>query len=279
VARVIIVTGASAGIGLACADRLHRAGWEVIGASRRGTSSGSGSGPGPGGGGSGGWTPLVMDVDSDDQVRAGVTGVLERHGTIDAVVACAGWGLSGPVENTPIEDAKQQFETNFWGAVRLVQAALPTMRKQGSGRIVLVGSLGGLIALPFQAFYSASKYAMEGYGEALAYEVAPFGIKVTIVEPGNIKTDFTASRRDVPSQGAGDPYLDATHKAISIMERDEAAGASPDVVAGVIEKVLDARRPPRRVSAGKFGERIGVVAKRVLPHSVFEKAAKGALGV
>ncbi len=220
-----------------------------------------------------------MDVDSDDQVRQGVAGVVERHGRLDAVVACAGWGLAGAVENTPIEDAKQQFETNFWGAVRVVQAALPAMREQRCGRIVLVGSLGGLIALPFQAFYSASKYAMEGYGEALAYEVAPFGIKVTIVEPGNFKTDFTAARRGIPSPGSGDPYLAATHKAISLMERDEQAGAPPAIVAGVIEKVLNARRPPRRVSAGKFGERIGVVAKRVLPHSVFEKAAKGALGV
>jgi NAD(P)-dependent dehydrogenase (short-subunit alcohol dehydrogenase family) len=265
-AKVIIVTGASAGIGQACADRLQKNGWEVVGASRRGTSSG-------------GWTPLVMDVDSDDQVREGVAGVVESHGRLDAIVACAGWGLAGAVENTPIEEAKQQFETNFWGAVRLVQAALPAMRGQGSGRIVLVGSLGGLIALPFQAFYSASKYAMEGYGEALAYEVAPFGIKVTIVEPGNFKTEFTAGRRNVPSPGPDDPYRDATHKAVSLMERDEQDGASPAIVARVVEKVLDARRPPRRVSAGPLGERIGVLAKRVLPHSVFEKAAKGALGV
>jgi NAD(P)-dependent dehydrogenase (short-subunit alcohol dehydrogenase family) len=264
--RVIIVTGASAGIGLACADRLAEAGWAVFGASRRGTSSA-------------GWTPVVMDVDSDSSVRDGVAGVLEREGRIDAVVACAGWGLSGPVENTPIEDAKQQLETNFWGAVRLVATVLPTMREQGAGRIILVGSLGGLIALPFQAFYSASKYAMEGYGEALAYEVAPFGIEVTIVEPGNIKTDFTSNRRDVPTPGASDPYREATEKAISLMERDEQAGAPADVVARTVEKALNARKPPRRVSAGKFGERIGVVAKRVLPHRVFEAAAKGSLGV
>jgi NAD(P)-dependent dehydrogenase (short-subunit alcohol dehydrogenase family) len=264
--RVIIVTGASAGIGLACSNRLHEAGWTVIGASRRGTSPG-------------GWQPIVMDVCDDAQVRDGVKQVVAEHGRLDAVVACAGWGLAGPAEDTPIADAKDQLETNFWGAVRLVQAALPVMRARNGGRVVMVGSIGGLIGLPFQAFYSASKFAMEGFAEALAYEVAPYGIEVTVVEPGNIKTDFTANRRDVAPPAGADPYRAASDKAISVMERDEAAGASPLVVARVIEKVLNDRRPPRRVTAGKFGERIGVVAKRVLPHRLFETAAKGALGV
>jgi NAD(P)-dependent dehydrogenase (short-subunit alcohol dehydrogenase family) len=268
VGKVVIVTGASAGIGLACADALHRDGWTVVGASRRGTSPGSGA-----------WESVSMDVDSDDQVTEGVAKVVQEHGGLDAVVACAGWGLAGPVESTPIDQAKEQFETNFWGSVRLVQAALPALRERGTGRIVLVGSLGGLIALPFQAFYSASKYAIEGYAEALAYEVAPFGIHVTVVEPGNIKTDFTAGRRRIPAAAGTDPYAAATEKAISVMERDERDGASPLVVVRVVQKVLRARKPPRRVSAGKAGERIGVIAKRVLPHRVFEAAAKGALGV
>ena len=219
-----------------------------------------------------------MDVSVDADVVEGVRTVVHSHGRLDAVVACAGWGLSGPAEDTPIADAKDQFETNFWGAVRLVQAALPVMRSQGGGRLVLVGSLGGLIALPFQAFYSASKFAMEGYAEALAYEVAPFGIQVTVVEPGNIKTEFTANRRQVESPD-GNPYRDASFKAISVMERDESNGAPAELVARVVQKVLEAKRPPRRVSVGKAGERVGVVAKRLLPHRVFEAAAKGALGV
>jgi len=276
--NVIIVTGASAGIGKACADRLHKSGWVVIGASRRATSSG-------------GWTPLAIDVDDDAAVAEGVNRVLRDHGRLDAVVACAGWGLAGPVEDTPISLAKEQFETNFWGAVRLVQASLPAMRQQGGGRIVLVSSLGGLIGLPFQAFYSASKFAMEGYGEALAYEVAPFEVQVTLVEPGNIATDFTSSRRQVGPQalpdsqglhagsGVDSPYATASAKAITVMERDEVGGASPEAVAVVIERVLLAKRAPRRVSVGKFDERIGVIGKRLLPHSLFEKAARSSLGV
>jgi len=266
ISRVVLITGASAGIGRACADRLHEAGWTVVGASRRGTTSGA-------------WSGLVMDVDSDESVRDGVAEVLTRHGRIDAVVASAGWGVAGAVEHTTIDEAKAQVETNFWGATRVVQSVLPAMRTQGGGRIVLISSIGGVVAIPFQAFYSASKFALEGLGEALAYEVAPFGIDVTLVEPGNIRTDFTANRKMAAASTGDDVYKGALDTAVGVMERDEANGAAPDVVAAAVHNILDARRPPRRVSVGKAGERIGILAKRLLPHRIFEAAAKGSMGV
>jgi NAD(P)-dependent dehydrogenase (short-subunit alcohol dehydrogenase family) len=264
-AGVVLITGASAGIGLVTADQLAAQGWTVVGASRRGTgSAGSTS--------STKWSPLVMDVDDDASVRAGVDSVVAEHGR-----------LSGPVEQTPIEEAKRQLETNFWGAVRVVQAALPLMRSQGSGRVVLVSSIGGIVALPFQAFYSASKFALEGYGEALAYEVAPFGIAVTLVEPGNVRTEFTAQRRkvDPAASGAagGDPYAAMVAKSLGLMERDEANGVPASDAATAIVRALESRRPPRHVSVGKVGERVGIVAKRLLPYRWFESAAKGSLGV
>jgi NAD(P)-dependent dehydrogenase (short-subunit alcohol dehydrogenase family) len=265
-AKVVLITGASAGIGRACAERLHDAGWIVVGASRRGTSSGA-------------WAGSVMDVDSDDSVRAGVAEVLARHGRIDAVVASAGWGVAGAVEHTTIDEAKAQVETNFWGATRVVQGVLPGMRAQGGGRVVLISSIGGVLAIPFQAFYSASKYALEGFGEALAYEVAPFGIDVTLVEPGNVRTDFTANRKMAGASADDDVYRSALATAVGVMERDEANGVAPDDVAAVVHKVLDARRPPRRASVGKAGERVGILAKRLLPHRIFEAAAKSSLGV
>jgi NAD(P)-dependent dehydrogenase (short-subunit alcohol dehydrogenase family) len=263
--KVVVVTGASAGIGWACADRLARSGWTVVGASRRG-SSGSG------------WRGLVMDVDDDASVSEGVAGVLADHGRIDAVVACAGWGLAGAAEQTPLALAKAQFETNFWGAVRVTNAVLPIFRRQGAGRVVLMSSIGGVLGIPFQSFYSASKFALEGYGESLAYEVAPFGIHVTLIEPGNFKTDFTESRRKVEVVG-DDPYGSVRTKAIEIMERDEVKGANPTDVAKVVERVLASAHPPRRVSVGKLDERIGILGKRLLPFRVFERAAKGPLGV
>jgi NAD(P)-dependent dehydrogenase (short-subunit alcohol dehydrogenase family) len=266
-ARSVLITGASAGIGRACAGALQAAGWAVTGASRRGTVPA-------------GCTGLVMDVDDDESVRAGVAGVLERHGRIDALVAAAGWGLAGAVEQCPVDEAQAQLETNFWGCVRVVQQVLPAMRARGGGRIVLVSSIGGLIGIPFQAFYTASKFALEGFGEALGYEVEPFGVRVTLVEPGNIKTDFTASRRTpATAAAAGPPYGPAFAKALGVMEHDEANGAPAAEVAAVVRRVLQAPRPPRRVSAGKPAERMGLVAKRLLPFRVFEAAAKGPLGV
>jgi NAD(P)-dependent dehydrogenase (short-subunit alcohol dehydrogenase family) len=263
---VLLITGASAGIGRACADRMHRRGWTVVGASRRGSTSG-------------GWTPMVMDVDSDQSVTSGFEALLAEHGRLDAVVACAGWGLAGAAELTPIDDAKDQLETNFWGAVRVVQRALPVMRRQGGGRIVLVSSLGGIIGIPFQSFYSASKFALEGYGESLAYEVAPFNIQVTLVEPGNVRTDFTDSRRDVVATDGDGAYDAAVAKAIGTMVEDERNGVPADDVAASVQRALEPARAPRRISVGKFDERIGIMGKRLLPYRLFERAAKGSLGV
>ena len=143
---------------------------------------------------------------------------------------------------------------------------------------MLMSSIGGVIGIPFQAFYSASKFALEGLGEALAYEVAPFGVHVTLVEPGNVKTDFTASRR-MASAAGGDPvYRAAVAKAVGLMERDEANGVPAADVAAVVRRVLESRRPPQRVSVGKAGERVGLLAKRLLPFRAFQAAAKSSLG-
>jgi NAD(P)-dependent dehydrogenase (short-subunit alcohol dehydrogenase family) len=258
--RSVLVTGASAGLGLACAQTLQTAGWAVTAASRRGTAP-------PG------CTGLVMDVDDDQSVAAGVASL---GGRLDALVAAAGWGLAGAAEQSPLAEAKAQLETNFWGCVRVVQQVLPVMRAQGGGRIVLVSSIGGLIGIPFQAFYSASKFALEGFGEALAYEVEPFGVQVTLVEPGNFKTDFTARRRKL----GDDPVYGAAYaKAVGVMERDEVNGAPPAAAAAVVRRVLEARRAPLRVSTGKPGDRVGLLAKRLLPFRVFQAGARGALGV
>jgi NAD(P)-dependent dehydrogenase (short-subunit alcohol dehydrogenase family) len=267
--KVALVTGASAGIGRACADRLAAAGWTVVGASRRGTGSTGGHG----------WAGLVMDVDDDASVTAGVAEIVARHGRLDALVAAAGWGIAGPVETTPLEDVRAQMETNFYGVVRATQAVLPTMRRQGAGRIVPISSIGGVIAIPFQAFYSATKFALEGWAEALAYEVTPFGVEVTLVQPGNVRTDFTGSRRMAVTPGTDGAYEAATDAAVGRMARDEEQGVAPDAVARVVHKVLEVRRPPRRVTVGKAVERSGVLAKRLLPHRMFEAAAKSSLGV
>jgi short-subunit dehydrogenase len=153
------------------------------------------------------------------------------------------------------------------------------MRAQGGGRIVLMSSIGGVIGIPFQAFYSAGKFALEGLGEALAYEVAPLGVQVTLVQPGNVKTDFTASRRTAQAAGGDPVYGAALARAVGLMERDEMNGVPAADVAAVVRRVLESRRPPRRVSVGKASERAGLLAKRLLPFRAFEAAARTSLGV
>jgi NAD(P)-dependent dehydrogenase (short-subunit alcohol dehydrogenase family) len=169
--RVALVTGASAGIGLACADLLHAAGWTVIGASRRGTGGAPGTAPGSTAARpatpvtpadarpaavAGSWTGPVMDVDDDDSARDGIQGIIAAYGRIDAIVAAAGWGVAGPVELTAVTEAKAQLETNFWGCVRVVQAALPAMRAQGGERIGLLAKR----VLPFRIFEAAVRSSL-----------------------------------------------------------------------------------------------------------------------
>ncbi len=262
--KVVLITGASSGIGRACAERLTSSGFVVVGASRR-YEVGS-----P-------WPTISMDVDNDDSVNKGVERAIAEQCGLDAVVTCAGWGLAGAIEQTSIDDARAQLETNFFGTVRVVRAALPSLRAR-RGRVIVMSSIGGMIGLPFSGYYSASKFALEGWAEALAWEVKPFGVDVTLVEPGNFRTDFTKSRREVDVTGE-DPYLKARRKAISTMERDELKGADPSAVAAVVEKVLASPRPPRRVTVGPIGERVGPLAKRLLPAKVFEKASAASLGI
>lgn len=256
----VLITGSSSGIGLACARHLAASGWDVVGASRRTQQDV-------------GWQHVTMDV-NDESATDAVAAVLDDG--LDAVVTCAGIGIAGPIETTSIEDVRAQFETNFFGTDRIVRAVLPHFREHG-GRIVLVGSLAGIIAIPFQAYYSATKFAVEGYADALALEVAPYGIHVTVVEPGNVRTEFTDARR--LTFGENDPYREAAERAIEKMAADERNGVDPSDVAKVIERVLTKARPPRRISVGRSSERIGVVAKRLLPQRLFDRAASGALGL
>ncbi len=262
-APVALVTGGSAGIGWATCDALTARGWTAVGASRRATADA-------------GWEAVAMDVTDEASVDAAVAEVIARHGRIDAVVAGAGDGVAGPAETTPLAEARAQLDTNFWGAVHVVRSVLPTMREQGAGRIVAVSSIGGIMGLPFQSFYSASKFALEGWAEALAWEVAPFGIAVTLVEPGNVATEFTDRRRTTGLHAA---YRNAATRAIDTMAADERAGITPDAAARAVVEVLTARRPPRRTSVGRADERVATVAKRLLPARAFEAAARSSLGI
>ncbi len=257
--KVVLITGASSGIGQACARRLARRGYQVFGTSRR-----------PQAGAEGPFEMIAMDVADETSVRQGVATVLAQAGSLDAVVNNAGFGFGGAVEDTSIDEAREIFETNFFGMLRVCAAVLPHMRERRAGFIVNVSSLGGLIALPFQGMYSATKFAMEASSEALRMEVRPFGIHVVLIEPGDTRTDFTANRRRTQSSQAGSPYADSMQRALAVVEHDEQTGTSPEEVARLLERILRSRSPRLRYSVGSASQRFAVVARKWLPGALFE---------
>lgn len=258
--HVVLVTGATSGLGQAAAEYLAQRGYIVYGSSRRVSPEGETRN---------GVQLVRMDVDDDRSVREGIDGLIRRAGRIDAVINCAGFGIAGSVENTPVEAFKAQFETNFYGTLRVCQAVLPHMRERRSGLIVNVSSVGGLIAIPFQSMYSASKFAVEGLTEALRLEVRPFGIRVVLVEPGDFATGFTAARRRFEPAPA---YVGNMQRAVEVMEHDEQNGAHPIRFARLIERILRARSPRLRYIVGPFYEQAAVWLKAVLPWPWFEWA-------
>jgi NAD(P)-dependent dehydrogenase (short-subunit alcohol dehydrogenase family) len=270
--QVVLVTGASRGIGAACARRLAERGHRVFGTSRqaRGPSSPSALGRGS-------LEMIQMDVDSEASVRAGVGYVADQAGRLDVAVNNAAIGITGSVEDTSEEEARAQFDTNLLGPWRVCRAALPLMRRQGGGLIVNIGSVGGLVGIPFQAAYSAGKFGLEGLTESLRMEVRPFGIRVVIIEPGNIDTDATARS---PSTRAQSPaYADSQERARQVMIQGERRGAKPESVALLVERIMFTARPRVRYTVGPVPERAAASVKRVLPSRLFERLLLPAYGL
>jgi NAD(P)-dependent dehydrogenase (short-subunit alcohol dehydrogenase family) len=246
--RVVLVTGGSSGIGRACADLLPVYGFQVIPASR--------------------YHPeFPLDVTSDSSVDRLIAGIIEKEGRIDAVVNSAGIVIAGAVEDTTPAEALRQFETNLLGVLRVTRAVLPHMRRHGSGNVINIGSIGGLLAIPYQGIYSASKFALEGMTESLRLEVKQFGIHVSLVEPGDHRTALTGNR--IRTEAA--TYGERAERAIGKMAKDEQAGPDPDGVARVVLKALESRRPRLRYTTGPAIQRTAAVLKRIAPYSLIER--------
>lgn len=265
---VVLITGASSGIGQASAQHLHQKGYQVYGTSRkiqRHTSRVSQPE------GAADFPMLHMDVDSDQSVRQGVDYILKKEGRIDVVVNNAGFGIAGAVEDTRLDEAQALFETNPWGVLRVCRAILPIMRKQHSGYIVNISSIGGHIAIPFQGLYSAAKFALEGLTEALSMEVRPFGIQVVLIEPGDCKTQFTANRCRTKESQHNQAYAKQCNAAVAVMEHDEMHGISPHKVAQLLERIIRTPRPRLRYKVGAASQKIAVTLKKIIPGRLFER--------
>ena len=264
--EVVLITGASSGIGKAAAEYLMRKGFHVYGTSRKALGNIEAQDE-P----TGGFIRMIpIDVTEDGSVIDAINLVVEKEGHIDVLVSNAGAGVAGSVEDVSMEEARVQFDINFFGTLRVIKAVLPLMREQGHGKIIAVSSVAGVISIPYQAHYSSSKYAVEGLAEALRYEVAPFGIKVCIVEPGDTRTGFTKSRITAQKANNKSPYHERFTRSLARMEKDEQNGASPISVARVIHNMIMRKNPPVRTAVG-FQYKFILFLKKILPGSVLEK--------
>jgi NAD(P)-dependent dehydrogenase (short-subunit alcohol dehydrogenase family) len=259
--KVVLITGVSSGIGQATARLLVGRDFTIFGTARN--PSGAEAIPGV--------EVLTLDVRLDESVNRCVDAVLKRAGRLDILVNNAGYLLRGVVEEATLEEAKAQFETNFFGVARMVKRVLPIMRKQGSGQIINISSGVGLASLPFVGFYSASKFALEGYTEALRHEVKPFRIKVSLVEPGFVKTDLYNNEQLAGNPISDyDPWRQRASKAV-IKHREESL--NPARVAEDILRIIESKSPRLRNIVGKEIARTFLM-RRLLPESLFEQGAR-----
>lgn len=260
--RVALVTGASAGIGKAIVRRLLRDGWRVYGAARRVERMDDIR--------SEGGAVLRLDVTDDGSMRAAVRDVLTAEGRIDALVNNAGYGSYGAIEDVPMAEARRQFEVNVFGLARMTQLVLPHMRRAGTGTIVNMSSMGGRIWMPVGGWYHATKHAVEVLSDALRTETRPFGIRVVVVQPGAIESEWAdISADNLLQHSRGTAYRRHVEPMAAIL-RDYSKGASPDVVADAVSKAVESRRPRRRYAV-PMDAKVLIFLRWLLPEWAWEK--------
>jgi short-subunit dehydrogenase len=271
--KVALVTGASSGIGEATALKLREAGYTVYGAARRVermqhlTKQGI--------------RLLAMDVTDDSSMRDGVEKIIADNGRLDVLVNNAGYGSYGAVEDVPLQEAREQFEVNVFGAARLTQLVLPHMRAQRSGTIVNITSVGGRMCTSLGAWYHATKFALEALSDCLRMELKPFGIDVVVIEPGGVKSEWggIAAQKVRAASGTGPyaPQASAVANSLS-SEANERLMSSPDLIAKTIVKSVRARRPKTRYAVG-FGAKPMIFLHNTLPNRTFDAFMRRATGV
>jgi short-subunit dehydrogenase len=252
--KIAVISGASSGIGKETALLLAKNGYRVFGLNRKPAEIS-------------GVEFIQTDITDKESIKKSLAYIADKVGRIDLLINNAGMGISGSIEHTPSERASYIFDVNFFGAFELTRAALPLM-KQNGGRIINVSSLAAIIYLPFQGFYSATKSALNLLFSALQLEVKPFGISITNVMPGDIKTDFTSNRKK-NEDDEGD-YSERIKKSVAVMERDEQRGMPPSAVAKCILKQATAKKPKLNVAVGAKYKLVAFLVK-ILPSGLVNK--------
>lgn len=256
--KIILITGISSGFGKASARLLAEAGHTVYGTVRRDCETDKSV------------NVLRMDLTDAGSIHEAVEAVISKEGRIDVLINNAGMHTGGPIETLPMEYVRLQMDTNFIGTVNLTKEVLPYMRRNGGGTIINFSSIGGLLGLPYQGIYSAAKFAIEGFSEALRIEIRNFNIKVVVINPSDFSTKSTLNRRNFLSPtGSDDPYQEQYEKTLAGIEKDEAGGLNPVILIKKLVKIVEYKNPRQRYIIAKFLPKLAVALKHVLPEKLF----------
>jgi len=257
--KVVLITGGSSGIGKSIGEFLHQKGFIVYGTSRNPEKVLNSI------------FPLVaLDVRDVESIHLAVAQIIQSTGRLDVVINNAGVGITGPLEEIPMEEIKNNFDTNFFGPIAVMKAVLPQMRQQKSGLIVNVTSIAGYMGLPYRSVYSASKGALELITEALRMEVKSFGIQITNVAPGDFATNIAAGRFHAPIIQGSD-YERAYGSILKTMDEHVDSGSNPNEMAEAVFQIIQDKNPRIHYKVGAFMQKFSIVLKRILPDTVYEK--------
>lgn len=256
--KVVFITGASSGIGKSIGLYLHGKNYKVYGTSRNPSKVN---------------VPFLMvalDVTQRDSIKRAISEVIAVEGKIDVLINNAGKGITGPIEDTPTEEMKSNFDTNFFGVIDVIKEVLPSMRLEKNGLIINTTSIAGYMGLPFRGIYSASKGALELVTEALSMEVKGFGVKVVNVAPGDFTTNIAAGRYHTPVF-EDSAYKEKYAENLALMDSHVSSGEDPMMMAKAIHKIINEKSPKIHYKVGGFMEKFSIVLKRILPDKVYEK--------
>ena len=257
--KVILITGGSSGIGKSIGDYLVQKGFTVYGTSRNPEKVAQTTFP-----------LLKLDVRSSESIQLAIRDLLSKTNRIDVLINNAGVGITGPLEELPVSEIKNNFETNFFGPIEVMQAVLPQMRSQQSGLIINITSIAGYMGLPYRSVYSASKGALELITEATRMEVKEFGIHLTNVAPGDFATNIASGRYHAPLKD-NSAYKIPYGNTLKMMDEHVDSGNNPNEMAFAIHKIIETKHPNVHYKVGSFLQRFSVVLKRILPDKMYEK--------
>lgn len=258
--KIVLVTGGSSGIGKAISNHLSTCGYQVFGSSRKAKNGQKFEN----------FTLVKMDVTQPESIQKAIEYIIVETGRIDVLINNAGLGMIGPLECTSQEEIREIFETNIFGVLNVCKAVLPIMRKNERGNIINITSIGGMVSLPYRGIYCSSKFAVEAFSEALSMEVRQFGIYVTIIEPGDFKTNINQNRR-IAREAKDSIYQKEFERIMNQVNEEVSQAPTPEIIGKKIDKILRKKKPGLRYKVATPLQRLSVFLKRTLPNRWFEK--------